>query len=252
MINSPNLVHEDILKSGEAKINYSTKKVALLAILAGIFIAFGAVSSSYINVILKDSPFKSIFSAAAFTVGIVMVIILGAQLFTGSTILFARLINKTSSVGDVFLNLTKVYFFNFIGALFVALLVYFSHSSPELEEYIFHLAEKKLSLSPIVMLVRGILCNMLVVLGVVMSMASNTAGGKTIMVQMPVFTFVLLGYEHIVANMFYIPFAMLLGYQVSLIPLLTSIILVTIGNLAGGFIVIYLFTVSYNKNRAKI
>lgn len=221
------------------KATYKPTTTRILASFAGMFIAIGGAASSKINVLLADSPFKSIAAALSFTIGIVLVLIAGGELFTGNILISVGFLNKRINLKQLLINWARVWFWNFVGAIFFSLLTYvIIKNNPKEIEFFQNILVKKTSLGFFHALVSGILCNILVCLSVWMSFATSEGPGKFLLSAFPVFTFVLLGYEHVVANMFYITTGYLSGGSVPILTtILNSFVPVTIGNIIGGCII---------------
>lgn len=237
MINNyltPKETHEELVKTGQYKAEISFEKRLLMSIMAGIYISLGAQGFlvTYENSFLR---------AAVFPIGLMLIIIVGGELFTGNCLMTFSFIQKKITLKSYANALTQVYFGNMIGSLIVIMLLYFGgiYKNPVLAETIIEIAKSKISLSFSEALFRGILCNILVSLGVWFATAAKDTTGKLLGCWFPVMLFVLCGYEHCVANMFYLPFAALLDSTVSLTNILFyNLIPVTIGNFIGGGILI--------------
>ncbi|MCI6609375.1 MAG: formate/nitrite transporter family protein [Ezakiella sp.] len=234
---------------GVSKATYAPIKTRLLAMLAGMFIAIGGIASSKVNLLLADSPFKSIFAAATFTIGIVLVLVAGAELFTGNILITVGYLDKKLNKKQVLTNWCRVYVWNFIGSILFALLTYLAlKDSEDYANYFKNIVVSKTSLGFFKALILGILCNILVCLSVWCSYASSEGAGKFLLATFPIFIFVLMGYEHIVANMFYFTVGYLFGSDVSVwTAILQSFIPVTIGNIIGGAFIGMVYQIA-NKN----
>ena len=221
------------------KATYRPTTTRILASFAGMFIAIGGAASSKINILMADSPSKSIAAALSFTIGIILVLIAGGELFTGNILISVGFLNKRISLKQLLINWARVWFWNFVGAIFFSLLTYvIITNDPKEIEFFQNILVKKTSLGFFHALVSGILCNILVCLSVWMSFATSEGPGKFLLSAFPVFIFVLLGYEHVVANMFYITTGYLSGGSVPILTtILNSFVPVTIGNIIGGCII---------------
>lgn len=231
---TPKEIHEELVKIGQYKADMTFEKRFLMSIMAGLYISLGAQGFlvTYDNIFLR---------AAVFPVGLMLIVIVGGELFTGNCLMTFSFIQKKITLKGYANALTQVYFGNLIGSLTVIMLLYFGgiYNNPVLAGTIIKIAKAKISLSFSEAVLRGILCNILVSLGVWFATAAKDTTGKLLGCWFPVMLFALCGYEHCIANMFYLPFAALLDPTVSLGSILFNNLLpVTIGNFIGGGILI--------------
>lgn len=247
---SPAEIAELTSNASYNKVNRPFLKILVSAILAGIFIGFGY----YAYIIVRanssiDVGLNIFLGALVFTVGIVMVIIAGADLFTGSCLVMFGVLDKKVKFNKVVLYLFIVLLGNIIGGTLLALLIFYSKMpSDKVIDYIVDVFLTKTSLSFVEALIRGILCNILVAIGVYMAYAAKDVGGKILAAVFPVFAFVVMGFEHIVANMFIIPLGLLypgvtaayvgVNFDIMINIIINNIIPVTIGNFIGGGIIL--------------
>lgn len=262
LFNSP--AESVALKIEEAKTKSTMPflKMIILGILAGAFIGLGAACSSTAAYGISDTGLARLVTGCVFPVGLMMIIVCGGELFTGNCLMGIALLDKKIKLTGMLRNLGVVWISNFIGAALIALLVNFSgnldYSDGALGAYTIKIAVTKSSISFGTAIVSGILCNMLVCLAVLASGAAKTISGKILAVFFPICAFVTAGFEHVVANMYYIPAGIfaslnsdylekaveLYGYTqeqldaLSVSGLLSNIIPVTIGNIIGGGIFI--------------
>ena len=159
--------------------------------------------------------------------------------------LFRSLLNKKINISGLMKNWILVYVGNLIGSIILVLLVFYSGviTGDAISKAI-TIAESKVALTIWQMILRGILCNILVTLAVWMSTASQDIISKIFACWFPIMLFVLCGFEHSVANMFFIPLGMILGAKVTIGYFLINLLFVTIGNIIGGAIIIPFI---YNK-----
>lgn len=227
---------------GEKKVHNSIRSMIIGGILSGLFVGLGyygylVTYSSFAA--LSNAPLGSFFGALVFTVGIILVVLTGSELFTGNCLVILGYCNKQYGLGNVFKNLGIVWISNFIGSLLLVCIIYFSKMPNDIViGTIKDISVQKTSLDFIVALMRGILCNILVALGVYASYAAKDVSGKILASAIPVFLFVLCGYEHSVANMFILPLSMFYDSGITVIDIFKNIIPVTIGNFIGGGIII--------------
>jgi formate/nitrite transporter len=201
-----------------AKAGSSFLKVLTLGIMAGVFIGFGGEISTLAG--HDGSTFAGygvtrVLAGAVFSLGLMLVVIAGAELFTGNTLIFGAVLEKKVSVKTLLKNWLWVYSANFIGSVLLACLVFYSNTWQQNDfsvgAYALKIGVTKVNLTSVEILTRGILCNCLVCLAIWMSSASRNVVGKILAIFFPIMSFVALGYEHCVANMFFIPKAMFLA-----------------------------------------
>lgn len=222
-----------IIKSGETKANYDMSSLSIKAFMSGMFIAFGALGSQVINA----SSGTSFMGAFIFPVGLILVVCTGSELFTGDCLMAMAVIDKKISLPGMLKTLFIVYIWNFIGSLFV---VFFSYAGklPEmldgkLGETMGKTAAAKTALLPQVSFAKGVLCNILVCAAVLVAIKTNDIVGKMLAAYFPVMLFVLCGFEHSVANMYFIPMGQILNnFDMGL--LFYNLLPVTLGNIVGG------------------
>ena len=227
------------IEAGINKANLPWWKMIILGIFAGMFIALAGVGATFGNVYGNK-----IVGACIFTAGLAMVVVAGSELFTGNNLMIMALFNRKIKLTKLLKNWCLVFIGNFIGAIFVATVVVISGAFDQIPETVIATASAKVNLGFFEALLKGVLCNFLVCIAVWMAFSANTTGGKIAAVFFPIMLFVLCGFEHSVANMFYIPAGMLTGaiYNLSA-PDITSFLLnnllpVTIGNIIGGALLV--------------
>jgi len=225
------------------KTKYTNKQLIILSFLGGAFIAFGGLLSLLVAgnmpLFLQSNPgFVKLLFGALFPLGLILVAFMGVELFTGNnSYMIVGVLRKEFKLQKLVRNFTWVYLFNFIGALFIA--VCFGYYSDLLNEsqqsFITKIGEFKTSLSFEVVLLRAIGCNWLVCLALWMAAKTESFSGKVLVIWFPIMAFVAMGFEHSIANMFFIPLAMLYGADISIYDFLIGNLLpVTIGNNIGG------------------
>ena len=246
---SPLEMSKAISDIGEKKANESIFELFIFGILAGIYISFGAaVATAVLSGGTLDAGMAKFLSGSVFSLGLMLVLILGSELFTGNILMTIGLIYQKYSWGKVIRNWLVVYFGNLLGAIIIAWLVSNSGLLGRLGNLTpsgavaVKIAETKLGLSFIENLCRGILCNMLVCLAVIMCIASKTIEGKILGIYFPIMAFVASGYEHSVANMYFLPAGLMAkGEFVSkFFTIFNNLIPVTIGNIIGGLLIVLL------------
>ena len=215
----------------EKRVGQSLGKMLVLGVLAGAFIAFAGVAAS-----IAGTVGGKLATAAVFPMGLAMVILGGSELFTGNCLFLLPVLGKKCRALDAARCWIAVYLANLVGAVAVALLVTGCGVLDGIAEAAIATAAGKASLSFGTAFLRGVLCNFLVCLAVWMAFCAGSAGGKVISLYGPIFLFVLCGFEHSIANMFYLPAGILLsgGAEVTWLDFLRNLGPVTLGNMAGG------------------
>lgn len=251
---SPEELANVMLDVSYNKVNRNALKVFVSAMLAGMFIGLGY----YANIVINSYEMPIIGSntvgilrflgAFIFAVGLIMVIVAGADLFTGNCLVMFGVFNKRIRFVDAIVHLLLVLLGNLIGACFLALLIYYANSpSTTIINSIEEIAASKLDKSFISLVILGILCNILVAIAVYMAYAAKNITGKVIVVILPIIAFILMAFEHSVANMFIFPLNALLQKD-SLFLMFNNLLPVILGNFIGGGIILPLsYTVIYLK-----
>ncbi|MEG2353406.1 MAG: formate/nitrite transporter family protein [Clostridium sp.] len=255
---SPGEVCQYVEDIGVKKTSNSFLQTLILAILAGIFIASGAFASQVASHSVANFGLSKLIAGVIFPVGLMFVVICGAELFTGNCLLSVACAQKRIKPKDLLRNLTIVFIGNYIGATLIAVLVYFSGAfslnDAALGGYILKVAYKKSTMSFIQAFSSGIVCNILVCLSVWGTYASKDVVGKVFMAFFPIMAFVVTGFEHCVANMYYLTAGVLakggdVYYKASNLNfdqlnkidakhIVANLIPVTLGNLIGGGVII--------------
>jgi formate/nitrite transporter len=257
--NTPANIAKSAANAAIGKASLATHALILLAVLAGAYIAMGGLLNTVVTNDLAGflgDGLSRLVGGAVFSLGLIMVVIGGAELFTGNNMVMTiGYLDRKITAGQVLRNWVLVYIFNFAGALIVALLVYFSgiwkFNGGAVGIKAAGIAGGKVSLAFSEALVRGILCNWLVCLAVWLSMAGKDVISKIAGIIFPVTAFVALGFEHSIANMYFIPMGILLKGETAITSvldpsvlgnltwsgfLLKNLLPVTIGNMIGGII----------------
>ncbi len=244
----PQEVSQTLITIGEKKAKASLFELFVYGILAGIYIGLGAVvATSVLSGRTLDSGFARFLAGSVFSVGLMFVLIPGAELFTGNILMAIGLIDRKYPFLKLFRNWIIVYLGNFLGSL---LLVWFVFKAGLLGDMAVSIAENKLSLSFMQAFSRGVLCNMLVCLAVIMCISSKTIIGKIFGIYFPIMAFVASGYEHSIANMYFLPAGLFVNgeFLVRFMDMFTkNLIPVTIGNIMGGLMIIFLHPKSGKK-----
>lgn len=208
----------------------------MLAVLAGAFIAFGAVF--YTMVITGTDPGygpAKLLGGVAFSLGLILVIVGGAELFTGNALIVMAWEDGLVSTGALLRNWGVVYAGNLAGSLLIVVLVSASGLlAGSMGETAARIAETKFALAPVEAFSRAILCNALVCLAVWLSFAARSAAGKILAIMFPVTAFVTLGFEHCIANMYLIPAGLSAGAAGGIADFASNLAITTAGNIIGG------------------
>lgn len=241
---SPKEIAAAFAASGLYKSKLSFPKFALIAILGGAFIAFGGlltvvVAGGMPGVAAANPGLVKFVAGALFPIGLIMVSITGADLFTSDCTAFTLpLMQKKIQAGTFLKFLLLSYLFNFVGAQIIAWLL--SSGVGMLDNdpwqgYLHRLAAAKVDQDFLKVFIKGIGANWLVCLGMWMGYAAKDISGKCIGIWIPVMLFVTLGYEHSIANMFFIPAAIYSGADILWSDFIVqNLIPATLGNFVGG------------------
>jgi formate/nitrite transporter len=242
-------------KVGVAKATSPWLSVFVLGILAGAYIGFGGLLSTTATFDAASKwgiGFSKILAGATFSVGLMLVVIAGAELFTGNNLMVSSVLSREITFNTMLKRWGVVFLANFIGSILVTLLFYYSGlwktADGALGMAAVKIAYNKVALSFSEALWRGVGCNWLVCLAVWMALASRQTIGKIFAIFFPIMAFVAIGFEHSVANMYFIPTGILLmnGAGMTNIPgidpnvlgwinfLWRNLLPVTIGNIIGG------------------
>ena len=238
---------------GVAKARTDTVTLLALSVLAGAFISLGAI---LFLVVVTGSPFgfgpTRLLGGASFCLGLVLVVVAGAELFTGNNLVAIAWASRRIRFEELLRNWGIVYVGNAIGCIGTALLVAAAGTDAmlggEVGNTAMRVAEGKVSLSPLAAFTRGILCNALVCLAVWLALGGRSVFDKIAAVFFPVTAFVAMGFEHSIANWTFLSYALMLdgeapGTLTTASPLTvgsaaTSLVWVTLGNIIGGTLLV--------------
>lgn len=253
---APKEIANAMVNVGVGKANLKTSAMIYLGILAGMYIGFGGLANTIISQTLGniDPGLAKFAGAAVFPVGLILVVVAGAELFTGNNLMTLAVINKKITLSQMFRNWGVVWAANLVGSVILALIVFYGGVlGGDAGTKAMAIAESKASLDIMTLILRGILCNILVVLAVWIATSAQDVISKLFACWFPIMLFVLCGFEHSVANMFFIPMGMLLGAKVTMAALIKNLVFVTIGNILGGAIIIpFLYQNSYLKEENQV
>lgn len=267
--NAPAQVTELMLAGMTGKSKLPVVKMFLLGILAGAFIAFGAEASSLAAHNVTQVGIQRLIMGCVFPVGLIMVVLLGTELFTGNCMVVAAVADKRVKFAMLLRNWIVVYLGNLIGAALIVLLVsatgQLGYSSNGLAVLTIKIAAAKTGLSFGAAFAGGILCNVLVCIAVLLAMASKSIIGKIAGIWFPIMAFVLSGFEHSVANMYYIPAGIFASMNpayaaaaqeagvnmanLNALGFLGNIVPVTFGNIVGGAAIALVMWFCFGRNK---
>ncbi|WP_454754354.1 formate/nitrite transporter family protein [Cupriavidus necator] len=242
---SPKQVASRVNEFCIAKAHMPLLMLAMLGMLAGAFIGLGALMFALVS---SDASLgfaaSRLLGGLGFSLGLILVTVAGAELFTGNNLLVMAWASGCVSTRDVLRNWVVVCAANFLGALGLALLVWLSgHATMNggaVGSTVVAIATAKAGLSATDAFFRGMLCNVLVCMAVWMALAGRSLADKAVAIVFPITAFVAAGFEHSVANMYYFPLAMLLGAPLGWDDFARNLGLVIAGNLVGGSVLVAL------------
>jgi formate transporter len=246
----PAEIKEAVEKVGVKKANFPFLTSFMLAVVAGGGVGFGAL---YYTIVASDPTFSfatvRVVGGLVFTLGLALVLVGGAELFTGNNLIIMAWASGKVSTRTMLRNWTIVWFGNLLGALGLIVLVFFSHhldmNDGRIGLAVLNTAAAKIRPDMVTLFVKGILCNVLVCAAVWLAYAGRSVTDKLVAVILPVSAFIAAGFEHCVANMYFLPLAWLLvqtghapeNFDASLITLsgiVHNLVPVTLGNIVGG------------------
>ncbi|MCR5640602.1 MAG: formate/nitrite transporter family protein [Lachnospiraceae bacterium] len=263
------------MKGQEARSRMPLFRLILLGIMAGAFIALGAAGSNVGMHNIANVGVARLVAGSIFPVGLMMIVFIGGELFTGDCMMITAFLEKKCRWYDVVRVLIIVWFANLVGSVLIAALVYGSgqlgFSSGLLGAFTIKVGLAKATISPVAGVTSGILCNIFVCGAVLLAGAAKSAAGKVFGIFFPIMVFVVSGYEHCVANMYYIPAAIFAAGNADYVAIateqyglsaeaiadgltwknffLTSSPWVTLGNIIGGMVVMgVIYFIAYKKD----
>lgn len=245
-MHSPLEIARNYIEIGIHKVRLSAYKMLILGMLAGMFIGFAGIASTVGAVTVENPSLARIVSALLFPAGMAMVLVAGSELFTGNNLIIIALLERKIKLREMLKNWFFVFAGNFLGAAFVAVLVVYGHTpdlfSGKLAESMVKNAVGRVSLSFGDAFIRGILCNILVCIAVWAAFAAKKVSGKLMMSFWPVMLFVLCGFEHSIADIYFCLAGILTAGEYKIAAegltmgsfLLKNLLPVTLGNIVGG------------------
>jgi len=239
---------------GAAKAGLDAQRTFVLAVLAGAFIALGAMFATVVTTGGADVPFgiNRLAGGVVFSLGLVLVVVAGAELFTGNNLIVMAWADRRITLGRLLRNWGIVYAGNLVGAVATALLVFaarqYEFGDGAVGLNVLAIADAKASLGWGQAVALGALCNALVCLAIWLSYAARSVTDKVLAVIFPITAFVAAGFEHSVANMYFLPIGLLVKEEVpegAAHPdltwsnaLLDNLVPVTLGNIFGGAVMV--------------
>jgi formate transporter len=272
---SPSETAEKVAKSDMQKVNTNVFSTFILAILAGAFIALGGIYFTFAtSQITVTSTFTQILGGLSFSMGLMFVVITGAQLFTGNNLGVMNIASRKLGAARLLKNWTIVYGGNFIGSVATAGVLYMSkawtNNGYQFGIRALAIANHKVGLGFVDAFFLGILCNCLVCLAIWLAASGKKVSDKILAIMFPVAAFVAMGFEHSVANMYFLSFAWIIKNDpsflsamqtagtavntshITYISILHNLIPVTLGNIVGGSVFIGLmYWLAYLRNNKK-
>ena len=253
---APAQIEAKVEAAAITKATMPAGKMFVLAMLAGAFIAFGGL---YFTVFLSDTALswgpQRVVGGLVFCLGLVLVLICGAELFTGNSLMVCALASGKIDVRGLLRNWAIVWLGNFAGALIVAAIVFFARiyqmNGEAVATTMVSIAAGKVTPDAVTLFFRGILCNVFVCLAVWIGFAGKTVADKVVGILLPISGFVACGFEHCVANMYFLPMGAAIvanGYgadiagsaSLNAAGIFYNLAFVTLGNIVGGAVLVAL------------
>lgn len=241
----PNEIARRIEQLGVTKARMETTSLLVLAVLAGAFISLGAL---FYTVVLTKSGLGygvlRLVGGMSFSLGLVLVVVAGAELFTGNNLIAMAWASGLIGVKDVLRNWLIVYLGNVVGCVGTLVLVQWAGiadlAGGGVGETAVQIAQAKVGLSMGAAFARGVLCNALVCLAVWLAMGGRSVADKILAVVFPVTAFVAMGFEHSVANWFFLTFGLAVGGDeaVPIAAAAQNLAVTTAGNIIGGTLLV--------------
>jgi formate/nitrite transporter len=247
---SPAEIKEAVEKVGVKKTNLPFLASLMLSVIAGGGIGLGAL---YYTVIVSDPGLSfataRVMGGLAFSLGLVIVLVGGAELFTGNNLIVMAWASGHVSTREMLRNWVVVYFGNLIGAVGLVVLVFLSHhldmNGGRVGLSILNTAAAKIQPDAVTLFFKGVLCNLLVCLAVWLAYAGRSVTDKVVALIFPVSAFIAAGFDHCVANMYFLPLAWLMtqtghvppdfdASAITMAGIVHNLVPVTLGNIVGG------------------
>ncbi len=248
---------------GVTKASMGGAKCFVSAMLAGAFIGFGGM---YFCTFLGDTTMafgaQRLVGGLCFCLGLCLVLCCGAELFTGNVLMACAKASKKISFAGLLRNWGIVWLGNLAGSLVVLAIIYMSNlqamNGGAVGEAFVSVAAGKVALEPVTLFFKAVLCNILVCLAVWIGFSSKTTADKVLGILLPISAFVACGFEHCVANMFFLPMGLLLNTvagigaagAITAGGVAYNLVLATLGNIVGGLVVGLAYWFIYHKKQA--
>ena len=256
---SPREIARMVERLGVAKARTDTVTLVLLAVLAGAFISLGAL---FFTVVVTKASLgfgvTRLVGGLSFCLGLVLVVVAGAELFTGNNLLALAWASRLIGTREVMRNWVLAYLGNVIGCLGTVLFVVWadvaSLGGGAVADTAIEIARAKAGLSLGEAFARGVMCNALVCLAVWLAMGGRSVTDKILAIIFPISAFVTIGFEHSIANWFFLPFGVALDKQgaVSIVGVVWNLVAVSAGNIVGGTLLVAgVYWVAYLRGERK-
>ena len=253
-MNSPAEIAKLYVDIGASKSKLPTGRMFMLAVFGGLFIAMGGLGSSIASYGVQPQALARILGALVFPIGLMMILVGGGELFTGNSLIIMAVLDRRASFGNMIRNWVVVYIGNLVGSLIIAAIVGYSgllsYFDGAMAQVAVNTAVAKVNLTFLQAFLRGVLCNFMVCIAVWAAVSASDIVSKIAAMFLPIFLFVLCGFEHCVANMYFIPVGMLSSF-LNNIPAgdmdwltfaykfgVCNMLPVTLGNITGGAIMV--------------
>ena len=271
----PREIAEKMEKVGVQKVNLNSFSAFILAITAGAFIALGGIYFTFAtSQIIVTRPFTQIIGGMVFSMGLILVVIAGAELFTGNHLAIMSLASRKITVSKLLRNWILVYVGNFLGSVATAAILYMSkawtNNGYQFGIRAMMIASHKVSLGFVEAFFLGILCNSLVCLALWLAASGKKVSDKVLAIIFPISAFVAIGFEHSVANMYFLTFSLMIKddpmllsamktagiavdtSNIDYIGVLNNLVPVTLGNIVGGCLFVGLvYWLAYLRNNRR-
>ena len=242
---SPQQIAARVAEVGVAKARLPLLSLALLGVLAGAFIGLGALM---FTLVASDASLgfaaSRLLGGLVFSLGLILVSVAGAELFTGNNLLAMAWASRRLSTAELLRNWAVALAANAVGAAGLALLAWAAGqgglNQGAVGQAVTRIASAKLAMPLAEAFWRGVLCNLLVCMAVWMALGGRSLTDKVLAIVFPVTAFVAAGFEHSIANLYFFPFALLLGAPLDSLALLARLVAVIAGNIVGGSVLVAL------------
>jgi formate/nitrite transporter len=241
----PQEIARKVERIGVAKAHADALTVLVLAVLAGAFVSLGAL---LFTVVVTESGLgfgpTRLLGGVSFCLGLILVVVAGAELFTGNNLIAMAWASRRIGTREVMRNWLLAYVGNVVGCLATVLLVVWADiaglGDGAVGEMAVRIARTKADLPLVEAFTRGVLCNALVCLAVWLAIGARSVTDKILAILFPITAFVTIGFEHSIANWFFLPFGLAVGAHgaVSVAGVGRNIVAVTAGNVAGGTLLV--------------